>query len=424
MWHQCHKIRSTVREVGFMLINQLDETAIKNVRIACSTLFSEELAYDDSFIEGLSMDTVEKAYWQKAKRCYHHLTPLSPKEQATEALIDIRSSYETLATILQEGTETTSSIIKKGKIIAIGGAKGGIGKSVVAANLGVLLSAKGFKVALVDLDLGGANLHLCLGHKILLQHNINDFLKKRVNSLQDIMTRSEYGPYLIGGDSSELGAANIDFGRKLKLLKAIENINSDFTILDLGGDTSYNIIDFFLKADYGIVLTTRDSASYIGAYHFLKAAMYRRFQRLFGPESKFRMYKNQELEKLIHEATMPVGDTGPKTINDLLERVREEQPVYFSFISEVIESFSSYLIVNKVPNRLLGNFDINPIISRIQQVTKTWLAKEVNYLGSVSQQLEIENSMIDLVPVVSKYPKGKMASELSTILARLFEQGM
>ena len=250
MWHQYHKIRSTVREVGFMLINQLDETAIKSVRIACSTLFSEELAYDDSFIEGLSMDTVEKAYWQKAKRCYHHLTPLSPKEQATEALIDIRSSYETLATLLQEGTETTDSIIKKGKIIAIGGAKGGIGKSVVAANLGVLLSAKGFKVALVDLDLGGANLHLCLGHKILLQHNINDFLKKRVNSLQEIMTRSEYGPYLIGGDSSELGAANIDFGRKLKLLKAIENINSDFTILDLGGDTSYNIIDFFLKADY------------------------------------------------------------------------------------------------------------------------------------------------------------------------------
>jgi MinD-like ATPase involved in chromosome partitioning or flagellar assembly len=77
-----------------------------------------------------------------------------------------------------------------------------------------------------------------------------------------------------------------------------------------------------------------------------------------------------------------------------------------------------------VPNRLLGNFDINPIISRIQQVTKTWLAKEVNYLGSVSQQIEIENSMIDLVPVVSKYPKGKMASELSTIVARLFEQVM
>jgi flagellar biosynthesis protein FlhG len=407
-----------------MVISQLDETAIRNIRIACATLFSEEMAYDDSFIEGLSMETIEKAYWQKAKRCYHHLTPLSTKEQAAEALIGIRSSYNILASLLQEGKEATDAVIKKGKVIAIGGAKGGIGKSVVAANLGVLLSSKGFKVAMVDLDLGGANLHLCLGHKILLQQNINDFLKKRANSLQDIMTKSEYGPYLIGGDSSELGAANIDFGRKLKLLRAIEHINADFIILDLGGDTSYNIIDFFLKADYGIVMTTRDSASYIGAYHFLKAAMYRRFQRLFGPESKFKMYKNQELEKLIHDATMSVSEGGPRTINDLLARVKEEQPVYFPFISEVIQTFSAHLIVNKVPNRLLGNFDINPIISRMQQVTKTWLAKEVNYLGSISQQPEIENSMIDLVPVVAKYPKGKMAEELSAIVAKLFEQGM
>jgi flagellar biosynthesis protein FlhG len=294
----------------------------------------------------------------------------------------------------------------------------------VAANLGVLLAAKGFKVALVDLDLGGANLHLCLGYKVLLQQNINDFLRKRVDSLQDIMLKSEYGPYLIGGDSSELGAANIDFGRKLKLLKAVENLNADFVILDLGGDTSYNIIDFFLKADFGIIMTTRDSASYIGAYHFLKAAMYRRFHRLFGPESRFKSYRNADLERLIHDAIMPVGGVAPKTINELLERVRAEQPAHFPFVSEVVEKFSSYLLVNKVPNRLWDSFDVNPIITRIQQVTKSYLSKEVTYLGSISQQPEVESSMMDLVPVVSKYPKGRMAIELTNVLARLFEEGL
>ncbi len=81
-------------------------------------------------------------------------------------------------------------------------------------------------------------------------------------------------------------------------------------------------------------------------------------------------------------------------------------------MNEVVENFRSYLVVNKVPNRLLGSFDVNPIITRIQQVTKTWLAKEVTYLGSISFQPEVENSMIDLVPVVVKYPRGKMAEEL------------
>ena len=407
-----------------MLLNQLDETSLKNVRFACATLFSEELAYDDSFIEGLSMETVEKAYWQKAKRCYHHLTPLSSRNEAQEALNYVRNSLETLSSFLRSGEQMVDEAPRKGKIIAIGGAKGGIGKSIVVANLSVLLASKGFKVTAVDLDLGGANLHLCLGNKVLLQHNINDFLRKRVDSLQDIATKSEYGPYLIGGDSAQLGAANIDFGRKLKLLKAVENINSDFIILDLGGDTSYNIIDFFLKADYGIVLTTRESASYIGAYHFLKAAMYRRFNRLFGPESKFRMYKNHQLEQLIHDMMNPTSGEWPKSIHDLLERVRQEQPDHFPFMSEVVENFRSYLVVNKVPNRLLGSFDVNPIITRIQQVTKTWLAKEVTYLGSISFQPEVENSMIDLVPVVVKYPKGKMAEELSAIMSKLFDQDM
>lgn len=405
-----------------MLINQLDETAMRDVRAACATLFSEELAYDDSFIENLSIETVEKAYWQKAKRCYHHLSPLSSRSEAQEALNDVRNSLETLTSFLRTDSQMVDEAPRIGKIIAIGGAKGGIGKSIIVANLSVLLASKGFRVTAVDLDLGGANLHLCLGNKVLLQNNINDFLRKRVDSLQDIAIKSEYGPYLIGGDSAQLGAANIDFGRKLKLLRAVENLNSDFIILDLGGDTSYNIIDFFLKADYGIVVTTRDSASYIGAYHFLKAAMYRRFNRLFGPESRFRMYKNHQLEQLIREMMNPADGEWPKSINDLLEKVRQEQPDHFPFMCEVVENFNSYLVVNKVPNRLLRTFDVNPIITRIQQVTRTWLAKEVTYLGSISFQPEVENSMIDLVPVVAKYPKGKMAEELGSIMSKLFEQ--
>ena len=49
------------------------------------------------------------------------------------------------------------------RIIAVGGGKGGIGKSMVSTNLGVALARTGRKVVLVDADLGGAPLHTCLG---------------------------------------------------------------------------------------------------------------------------------------------------------------------------------------------------------------------------------------------------------------------
>ncbi len=222
----------------------------------------------------------------------------------SDRFLAIQQSYEVLVNYLEGMNPGTDAVLSQGKIVAVGGAKGGIGKSVITANLGIYLASLGLKTVLVDLDLGGSNLHLYLGYRSILQRSINDFLKKRVSSLDEVMIQSPHGPLLIGGDSSELGSANIDFMKKMKLIKAINAIEADCVVLDLGGDTSYNILDFFLQADHGIVVTTRDSASYIGAYHFLKAAMYRKLNRLTGMESRSGEDKNSELERYIRESTM------------------------------------------------------------------------------------------------------------------------
>ncbi|MDQ7773829.1 MAG: P-loop NTPase [Elusimicrobiales bacterium] len=49
------------------------------------------------------------------------------------------------------------------KITAVTGWKGGIGKSVTAATLALLLTEKGHKTGLLDLDLTGASCHFILG---------------------------------------------------------------------------------------------------------------------------------------------------------------------------------------------------------------------------------------------------------------------
>jgi flagellar biosynthesis protein FlhG len=48
-------------------------------------------------------------------------------------------------------------------IVSIALGKGGVGKSVVASNLGLLLARHGKRVVLVDLDIGGANLRILFG---------------------------------------------------------------------------------------------------------------------------------------------------------------------------------------------------------------------------------------------------------------------
>ena len=403
-----------------MMVNSLETDAMREIKAACSCLFSEAAARSERFLETLNIDMVKRAYRRNAK--VHHPDMKGPhavKDVTSDRFLAIQRSYEVLVNFLEEKSPVSDVVLSGGKIIAVGGAKGGIGKSVISANLAIHMASLGLKCVLVDLDLGGSNLHLYLGYRSILQHTINDYLKKRVDSLEDVMIRSNHGPILVGGDSSELGSANIDFMKKMKLIKAINAIDADCVILDLGGDTSYNILDFFLQANHGIVVTTRDSASYIGAYHFLKAAMYRKLNRLSGKESRSCEARNVSMESFIREATMSDNGNGSKTINELISAVREEHPEYLSAVMKAVWGFNPYLIVNRVPH----GTGPEEVAGKIQNVARRWLAREVRLLGSIGRHPDVERSAIDLVPAIVRYPKGAFAMEIAAIAKRLLSPG-
>ena len=396
-------------------IDELKAAEVHKVRIACAYIFSPRLAGSDKFIKNLNFHLLKKVYREKAKK-YH--PDLHSHEQAeiihkrNERFVKIHESYEVLSSYFHKRVQSIS--VKgntKGKIIAIGGAKGGIGKSLFAANLGVILSNKGLRTVVVDLDLGGANLHLYLG-ETFINININDFLNKRVSILQQTMINTKYGPFLIGGNSSQLGAANINFMRKLKLMKAIKNLDADFIILDLGGDTSYNIIDFFLLADHGIVMTTCDPASYLDAYNFIKTSLYRKLNRLFGPESKYKAQKDSDLEELVYEATMSTNGSKVIKIEDLVEKVERQLPRSLPVLKEALSTFRPYLIINRAPN----NSNVSKIVKRIQAVSSKMLSVKVRYLGSIPYQSEIEASARNLVPFVAKPTNGDLAGKINGIV--------
>ncbi|MEE8430721.1 MAG: P-loop NTPase [Candidatus Desulfatibia sp.] len=396
-------------------IDALKTGELQKVRIACSYIFSAQLARSDEFLKSLGFDLLKKTYRKKVKKYhpdFHSNEQPEMINRRSERFIKIRESYEILSSYLPKKPQTISERDNsKGKIVAIGGAKGGIGKSLLAANLGVLLSSKGFRTVVVDLDLGGANLHLYLG-ETFIKSNINDFLDKSVSTLQQTMISTKYGPLLIGGNSSQLGAANISFMRKLKLMKAVKNLDADFIIIDLGGDTSYNIIDFFLLADHGIVMTTCDPASYLEAYNFIKMALYRKLNRLFGPESKYKAQKDNDLEKLIVEATMSTNGSKVVKVDDLVKKVKRQFPRSLSVLKEAISTFRPYLVVNRIP----PNFNESQIIKRIQKVTRQMLSIEVRYLESFFYHPEVELSARSLVPTVVKSASGDLAGRMSRVV--------
>jgi len=307
-------------------------------------------------------------------------------------------------------SETTA----RGKMIAVGGAKGGIGKSLFVSNLGVFLSQLGKRVVVVDLDLGGANLHLYMG-VWGLTHRIDDFLTKKVPAITDILTPTKYGPTLIGGGGGKLGAANIPFARKLKLLRALKTIDADYVILDLGGDTTYNILDFYLAADQGFVLTTCEPASYLDAYGFIKMSLHRKLIRLFGAESTYRRFKDAAVERIIKDFVFANASSNGNQMNDLIAKMAVTTPVHHHLVKKLLDGFRPGTVVTMVRQQ----DQVDELVSRLDKVSQKMLSIGMNHFGSVPFTDDIQKSAKDLIPSVAQAPDGAFAKALRRIVLRM-----
>ena len=168
------------------------------------------------------------------------------------------------------------------KILPVASGKGGVGKSVLVANLGISLASFGQRTALVDLDLGGSNLHTYLGLKN--RHlGLGNFLTDKSISFRDVKMRTPY-PNLdfIPGDVLVTGLANVSHPHKRKIIANIEKIDADYILIDLGSGSHVSTLDFFLMSNSGILVTTPQAPSILNAYGFLKNAVFRLLQQTFS----------------------------------------------------------------------------------------------------------------------------------------------
>jgi flagellar biosynthesis protein FlhG len=224
------------------------------------------------------------------------------------------------------------------QIWSLGGGKGGVGKSLLAAALGHELARMGRRVILVDADLGGANLHTCLGVPAPEQ-TLGDFILRRVDRIEDILVETGLpGLRLISGASDFLGAANIKHLQKVRVLSRIRSLDVDVVILDLGAGTAFNIVDFFLISDVGVLTVAPEPTSIESAYRFLRSALYRRL-RAVAPTEKIR--------QIVEQAGDRKNSHGMRTPLDLLATVAFEDQRAVEPLRREMAAFRPWFVVNQ-----------------------------------------------------------------------------
>lgn len=290
------------------------------------------------------------------------------------------------------------------KIWAIGGGKGGVGKSLVTANLSICLALMGHKVAAIDLDLGGANLHTCLGVPIP-EKTLSDYLSKKVRSLNELLTPTAINNlFIISGAQDDLGIANLKQMHKAKLLNQLGELDVDYVLLDLGAGTTFNTIDFFISADQGIITTLPEPTSIENSYRFIKSVYHR----------KLKMAEELlEIGPLIDQA-MNAKLSQNSTPADLINRVIEINPVVGQKLKAEINKLNPRLIINQV--RTQADIDIG---FSMKLISKKYFGINLDYVGYLDYDATVWQSVKKRKPLLMEFPNSTLVNNFDRIIHRL-----
>lgn len=224
---------------------------------AARLLFPEGEVAGPGFWAGLDLAQLKQAFRKEVRRWHPDAAPALPGWPAAARqarFVAVKQAYDLLRDYLREAPSHPGP-----RLIAVAGAKGGVGASILAANLGVILARQGRQVVLADLDPVGPTLPLYLGN---LPRRFCS--PDRRHSLQ----QSRFGPALLTGwklrPSGNGGSPHLNF------LADLQGLLADEILCDLGSASDGMALDLFLAARRQLLVTTCEPAAYVQAYAFLK----------------------------------------------------------------------------------------------------------------------------------------------------------
>ena len=272
------------------------------------------------------------------------------------------------------------------KILPVASGKGGVGKSVLVANLGISLASFGQRTVLVDLDLGGSNLHTYLGLKNR-NLGLGNLLTDKSVSFEDVKMRTPY-PNLdfVPGDVLVTGIANVAPSQKRTITSNLTKLDADYVLMDLGSGSHVSTLDFFLMSNSGIIVTTPQPPSILNAYGFLKNVVFRLLQQTFST--------HKGVTKLLGGIVKESKPNSTPSISQIVDRIRKISKKAARTATEAIGQLRPSIVVS-----MADRPEDMEIVQSLRTLIEQNLSSDPICLGLIYYDYIVRQAVADTIPL-------------------------
>jgi flagellar biosynthesis protein FlhG len=289
----------------------------------------------------------------------------------------------------------------------VAGGKGGVGRSLLVANMGIQLARLGKRVLVGDLDFQGANLHAYLG------------IGRPGKTLESFSEAAE-GPGLaallsdtsVSGLKLAAGCQGVlspDGRRRVveRFFAQVPALPVDLTLVDCGSGRSEDVLDLMRRAQGGILVATPEPACLGSLYLFMESLLGSHLDRVLAKDDR---------EKL--EIARSLDDEEPGTRTSLraaLERLRGEgETRLVDAVTGALQPYRFRLVLNQVR----GETDAE-IASVLCSGLDKYFGLELSTLGCVDYDLSVLQAMQKRKPLSQQYPNSPATQGIERVVTSL-----
>jgi flagellar biosynthesis protein FlhG len=282
------------------------------------------------------------------------------------------------------------------RVVAIGGGKGGVGKSLVSANVGIFLATLGKRVVLVDGSFGAPNLHIFTGVQ-RPSRSLYEALPGGPRApvpLADLAVATHVpGVRLIGGVYDPAAVANVSHDAARELAQQMRTLPADWVVIDLGPGITAPTLELFLEADINLLVAVPDPTSIELMHRFVKAAFLARLdQRGLG-----HLARGPSKEPRDHE-----GGT-PSALEIYLSAVGNGAPDVEA-LRDAILGFTPHLVINSARSK--SDMELGRAVA---SAARRRLGTPIRYLGHLEYDEAVWASTRRRRPLLIEHPETRIA---------------